>query len=87
MTPEGEFRGPTPPTRGDRVASVVLRVAMGVVALAGLLALASIAIVALSVILPILFGAALIAAGVMWWQLRKARRNGQDVRIVMFRNR
>ena len=87
MTPEGDFRGPPPPTRGDRVASMVLRVAMGVVGLAGLLALASLAIVALSVILPILFGAALVAGGVMWWQLRKARRNGQDVRIVMFRNR
>lgn len=87
MTPQGDFRDPPPPSRADRIASVVLRAALGVVVLAGLLALASLAIVALSVILPILFGAAAVAGVILWWRLRQARRNGQDVRIMVFRGR
>jgi len=77
MTPEGEFRGPAPAASRSWLDRALLRVG-GVAALlaviAGGLAIAAVALVALSVLLPLALGAGAVAAGVIWWRVRRARR-------------
>jgi hypothetical protein len=71
----------------DRLLAVVLRYAIVVGVLAGVLVLAALAVMALAVLLPVLFGAALLGGGILWWRARKLRRAGvAPTRIVVFRS-
>ncbi|MGX9963305.1 hypothetical protein ACVFYP_08270 [Roseomonas sp. F4] len=88
MTPDGEFRQPpTPPQPGmlDRVLARVGGVALLVALVAGGLVLASLAVVFVGLILPVLLVAGLIGAGSIWWRLRRARQQGRPVFVVMRR--
>ena len=85
MTPEGEFSTPPPPSRMDRVMGGLLRVSLLVAGIAGALLLASLALVAIGILLPILAVAGLIAGGILWWRLRQARRDGRPLRFVVTR--
>ncbi len=78
MTLDGQFRappqpGPQPP-RGwldralGKVGGLALLLALG----AGGLLLASLAIVAIGVLLPVVLVAGLVGAGALWWKLRRA---------------
>ena len=87
MTPEGQFNTPPPPSPLDRVLGGVLRVSLVVAGIAGALLLASLALVAIGILLPILAVAALIAGGILWWRLRQARREGRSVQFVVTRRR
>jgi len=87
MTPEGQFNTPPPPGRLERVMGGVLRGSLVVAAVAGALLLASLALVAIGILLPILAVAALIAGGILWWRLRQARREGRSVQFVVTRRR
>ncbi|MFC3124679.1 hypothetical protein ACFOD4_06345 [Pseudoroseomonas globiformis] len=79
MTPDGEFRGPTPrPTswldrllvRLGGIAALIAFVAAGIV-------VAGIAIVFFAIALPVALVAGVIAFGSLWW---RARRAGVDLR-------
>ena len=86
MTPEGEFRDPMPPRAMgtfDRLLARVGGIAMLVALGAGALALAGLAVLALSVLLPIALIAGLIGGGSLWWRMR--RNGGQPVRFVFIR--
>ena len=85
MTPEGEFNTPPPPSPMERLVSVVLRVCLLVAGIAGVLLLASLAVVAIGILLPILAVSALIAGAILWWRLRQARREGRPLRFVVNR--
>lgn len=92
MTPDGEFRDPVPP-RGpgpfDRLLARVGGIAMLVALGAGALLLAGLAVLAISVLLPVVLMAGLIGGGSLWWRMRRAQRNGtappQGVRFVFIR--
>jgi hypothetical protein len=89
MTPEGEFRDPVPPKAMgtfDRLLARIGGVAMVVAIGAGVLALAGLAVLALSVLLPIALIAGLVGGGSLWWRMRRAARNGTGpVRFVFIR--
>ncbi|NKC31949.1 hypothetical protein [Falsiroseomonas selenitidurans] len=88
MTPEGEFRHPpAPPQPGwlDRTLARVGGVALLIALIAGGLVLASLAVVFVGLILPVLLVAGLIGAGSIWWRLRRARQQGRPVFVVMRR--
>jgi len=89
MTPEGEFTTPPPATAVDRAMGTVLRVALAVAGLAGIFLLASFALVAIAVLVPVLIMAALVAGGVLWWRVRKgppagAGQGGNASRVAQF---
>lgn len=86
MTPEGHFTTPPPPTGLDRVLGSVLRVALMVGGLAAILVAGALALVALSVLIPLLLTAGMVAGGILWWKLRQARRSGVPLRFVVRRN-
>lgn len=86
MTPEGHFTTPPPPTGLDRVLGSVLRVALMVGGLAAILVAGALALVALSVLIPLLLMAGVVAGGILWWKLRQARRSGVPLRFVVRRN-
>ena len=85
MTPEGHFTTPPPPTGMDRVPGSVLRVALLAGGVAAILVLGALALVALSVLVPLLLLAGLVAGGILWWKLRQARRTGVPLRFVVVR--
>lgn len=89
MTPEGEFRDPVPPTAMssfDRLLARIGGVAMLVALGAAGLALAGLAVLAISVMLPIALIAGLIGGGSLWWRMRRAGHNGASpVRFVFIR--
>ncbi|MBU8538455.1 hypothetical protein [Falsiroseomonas tokyonensis] len=88
MTPDGQFtQPPTPPRPGmlDRVLARVGGVALLVALVAGGLVLASLAVLFVGLILPVLVVAGLIGAGSLWWRLRRARQQGRPVFVVMRR--
>jgi hypothetical protein len=79
MTPEGEFRGPTPrPTtwldrllvRLGGVAALVTILAVGVV-------VAALAVAFFAIALPVALLAGLIAFGSLWWRIRRAGAGGR----------
>jgi len=81
MTPEGEFRDMSaqrpPASRLDRALARVGGIALLVALAAGGLVLAALAILFVSIALPVLVVAGAIGAGTLWWRVRRARRNGQ----------
>lgn len=83
MTPEGDFvDGAAPPRPArpfDRALARVGGVAMLVALVAGGLVVAALAILFVSLVLPILIVAGVIGAGSLWWRMRRARRNGQPM--------
>jgi UDP-N-acetylmuramyl pentapeptide phosphotransferase/UDP-N-acetylglucosamine-1-phosphate transferase len=89
MTPDGEFRDPTPPPRPatalDRILGRVGGIAILVALAAGGLLLASLAVVFVGLVLPVLIVAAAVGAGSIWWRLRRARKQGRPVPIVVIR--
>jgi nitrogen fixation-related uncharacterized protein len=70
MTPEGEFR--TPPRAPWSVK--LLRYAIVVAVLAGMLAVAALMLWAALILIPVAIGAALVAYGLFRWRVWKARR-------------
>jgi hypothetical protein len=91
MTPEGEFREPAAP-RGagvlDRALARIGAAGMLVALVAGGLLLAGLAVLAISILLPVALLAGAIGAGSLWWRMRRARRDGtapEGVRFVIIR--
>ncbi len=85
MTPEGDFTTPPPPNALDRAMGKALRVALVIGGIAGALLMASLALVAIGILLPILAAAALVSGGILWWRLRQARRGGRPLQFVVVR--
>jgi len=81
MTPEGEFRDTSasrpPISRLDYALARVGGIALLVALAAGGLVLAALAVLFVSIALPVLIVAGAIGAGSLWWRVRRARRNGQ----------
>lgn len=87
MTPEGEFRDPVPPRAArplDRALARIGAAGMLVAFVAGGLVLAGLAILAISVLLPIAIVAGAVGAASLWWRMRRARRDGTQPRPVPF---
>lgn len=84
MTPEGGFRGAAAPVAGrswlDRTLLRVGGLAAVVAVVAGALALASLAVVFVSLLLPVALVAGAVAAGGLWWRLRRARSRAAALR-------
>lgn len=77
MTPEGEFRDPSPRRGGiDRALGKVGGVALLVALAAGGLLLASLAVLFFSLLLPVVVGAGLVAFVSLWWRMRRLHRAG-----------
>ena len=87
MTPDGQFRDPAPrpATTLDRVLGRVGGIAILVALAAGGLLLASLAIVFVGLVLPVLIVAAAVGAGSIWWRIRRARKQGRPVSFVVMR--
>ena len=85
MTPEGQFTTPPPPTGLDRALGSVLRVALLVGGLAAVLMVGALALVALSILIPVLLVAGVIGGSILWWKLRQAKRSGVPLRFVVVR--
>lgn len=92
MTPEGEFRDPTPPRATgplDRLLSRVGGIAVLVAAAGAGLLLAGLAILAIGILVPVVVVAGAIGAASLWWRSRRARASGetpqQAVRFVVIR--
>jgi hypothetical protein len=78
MTPDGQFRDPATQGAGpggwlDRVLARVGGVALLMAIVAGGLVLAALAVVFVSLLLPVLIVAGLVAAGSIWWRVRRMR--------------
>lgn len=101
MTPDGQFRdtpgaspgaspgtpppGIRPATALDRILGKVGGVALLVALAAGGLLLASLAILFVGLVLPVLIVAGAIGAVSLWWRIRRLRRQGVPVRFVVVR--
>ncbi|MFT8245639.1 hypothetical protein [Roseomonas sp. BN140053] len=85
MTPEGEFRTPAPPGRGERLLRRIGGAAFLVALVAGGLCVAALAFVVLGLLLPVAVVAGAVAFAVLWWKLRQARRQGRPAFVVMRR--
>ncbi len=90
MTLDGQFRtAPEAPASRrswldralGKVSGLALLVALG----AGGLLLAALAVLAVSVLLPVVLMAAAIGAGTLYWKLRRAGLAGQRLRFVVVR--
>lgn len=76
LTPDGRFVAPPPPGPLDRLlARAGAAFALAALALGGL-TVAALALVVVGLLLPLAVAAGLIAAGVLWWRLRRLRRQG-----------
>lgn len=87
MTPEGEFRDAAPPPLSgfDRTLARIGGVATLVALTAGGLLLASLAVLFVGLVLPVLIIAGAIGGGSLWWRMRRARRQGQAAFVVIRR--
>jgi hypothetical protein len=76
MTPEGEFREPTPrpASRFDRVLARVGAYSVLAAVIAGGLVVAALAIVFAAILLPVAILAGLVGFGTLWWRARRAGR-------------
>jgi hypothetical protein len=87
MTPEGEFRGPTPTRAGllDKLLGRVGGIAALVTLVASGIVVAGLAIAFFAIALPIALLAGLIAFGSLWWRMRRAGQQGRGFAHVMRR--
>jgi hypothetical protein len=87
MTPEGEFRGPTPRRASpmDKILGRVTGVAALVALVAGGIVVAGLAIAFFAIALPVAVLAGLIAFGSLWWRMRRAGQQGRGFMHVMRR--
>lgn len=87
MTPDGEFRQPTPPRASalDRILTRVGGVALLIALAAGGIVLAGVALLFVGLVLPVLIVAGLVGGLSLWWRVRRARRNGQPLPFVVIR--
>jgi len=100
MTPDGQFRdnagpnpgmnpgappNPRPATTLDRILGRVGGVALLVALAAGGLLLASLAILFVGLVLPVLIVAGAIGAVTLWWRIRRLKRQGVPIRFVVVR--
>lgn len=87
MTPEGEFRGPTPRRTSplDKVLGRLGGVAALVALVAGGIVVAGVAIAFFAIALPVAILAGAIAFGSLWWRMRRAGRQGLGFVHVMRR--
>jgi hypothetical protein len=88
MTPEGEFRDPVPPRPAsalDRCLARIGGIAVLVALVAGGIVMAGLAIMFAALALPVLILAGAIGAGSIWWRLRRARREGRPIPVVIIR--
>jgi hypothetical protein len=100
MTPDGEFRDgpnldpgmnpgappePRPAGTLDRILGKVTGVALLVALAAGGLLLASLAILFVGLVLPVLIVAGAIGAATLWWRIRRLKRQGVPLRFVVVR--
>ncbi|MCX7685560.1 MAG: hypothetical protein N2Z67_09880 [Acetobacteraceae bacterium] len=87
MTPEGEFRDPSPPRRPwlDRALARVGAYAVLAAVVAGGLVVAALAVVFAAVLLPIALLAGAVGFGALWWRARRARREGRSFIVVIRR--
>ncbi len=69
----------------DRVLGKLTGVALLVAVVAGALVLAALAILFVSLALPVLLVAGAIGAGSLWWRLRRMRQQGRPVTFVVMR--
>lgn len=76
MTPEGEFREAPRPSWLDRVLARTGGIAILVLAATLGLVLVAVAILFISLLIPVAIGAGLIAAVSIWWRRRRMRRAG-----------
>ncbi len=77
--------GIRPATALDRILGKVGGVALLVALAAGGLLLASLAILFVGLVLPVLIVAGAIGAASLWWRIRRLRRQGVPVRFVVVR--
>ena len=77
--------GIRPATALDRILGKVGGVALLVALAAGGLLLASLAILVVGLVLPVLIVAGAIGAVSLWWRIRRLRRQGVPVRFVVVR--
>lgn len=88
MTPEGDFREPSPPPapgKFDRMLGKVGGVALLVALATGGIVLAAVAILFAALALPVLIVAGAIGAGSIWWRIRRARKQGRPLPFVVIR--
>jgi hypothetical protein len=80
MTPEGEFRDPSPPpfrrTWLDRALGRIGGVALLLTLAAGGLVVVTLAVLLLGLLLPVAIGAGLVAFASLWWRARRLRGRG-----------
>ena len=85
MTPEGEFRDPSPPPAPRGFEGLLSRIGNTALLLAlsgfGLL-MAAFAVLAIGVLLPFVLIAGTIGVITIWWRLRKARARGESMIIM-----
>lgn len=85
MNPGAPPQGARQATMLDRVLGKVGGVALLVALVAGGLLLASLAILFVGLVLPVLIVAGAIGAASLWWRIRRLRRQGVPVRFVVVR--
>lgn len=76
MTPEGEFREAPRPSWLDRVLARTGGIAILVLAATLGLVLVAVAILFISLLIPVAIGAGLVAAISIWWRRRRMRQAG-----------
>lgn len=76
MTPEGEFREAPRPSWLDRVLARTGGIAILVLAATLGLVLVAVAILFISLLIPVAIGAGVIAAISIWWRRRRMRQAG-----------
>jgi hypothetical protein len=76
MTPDGRFAGPQPAP----VSSKILRLALLVAGVAGVIAIAALALWLALTLIPIAIGAGLIAYGVLRYRMWKSERSIRESR-------
>ena len=89
MTPEGEFREAPKASGLNLLLARMGGIAILVTVMAGGLLLVALAIFFIGLLLPIVIGAASIAALSLWWRRRRLRKMGVEpgpLRIIIRRN-
>lgn len=84
MTPDGQFRSPSSAPGGSPASNKIMRIAIIVAAVAGAGMLASLALSLALALIPIVFGAGIVAYGIIRYRMWKSgvsfRRSGFPLR-------